>query len=321
MEIIRRLPVPTGDIVVVRGERGMLEFVSLGDYGKDVNIKCDALGLSRVPSPVRHTTMMPLTKKWVVTISTQYGCSMRCIFCDVPKVGPGKNASGVDMLGQIWTAIRLHPTVSRTDRLNIHFARMGEPTFNYDVLAVGRAIKLMLEPDYTVHPVVSTMMPRLHTDLFWFLKGWMDIKNYVYGGEAGLQLSINSTNDGERDAMFDGSSASLSSIGKLVARLPSPRGRKITLNFAVAGYEINGTKLRNWFDPARCICKLTPMHKTAAAIEHGIQTGGDYTEYHPYQQAEESLKAAGFDVLVFIASKEEDESRITCGNAVLAEGK
>ena len=140
MEIIRRLPVPTGDIVVVRGERGMLEFVSLGDYGKDVNIKCDALGLSRVPSPVRHTTMMPLTKKWVVTISTQYGCSMRCIFCDVPKVGPGKNASGVDMLGQIWTAIRLHPTVSRTDRLNIHFARMGEPTFNYDVLAVGRAI-------------------------------------------------------------------------------------------------------------------------------------------------------------------------------------
>lgn len=36
------------------------------------------------------------------------------------------------------------------------------------------------------------------------------------------------------------------------------------------------------------------------------------------QVAEEKLKAAGFDVLVFIASREEDEGRITCGNAILS---
>jgi 23S rRNA (adenine2503-C2)-methyltransferase len=33
---------------------------------------------------------------------------------------------------------------------------------------------------------------------------------------------------------------------------------------------------------------------------------------------EEALKNEGFDVIVFIPSKEEDESRITCGNAILA---
>ena len=31
------------------------------------------------------------------------------------------------------------------------------------------------------------------------------------------------------------------------------------------------------------------------------------------------LEAVGFDVIVFVPSKEEDESRITCGNAILAD--
>jgi 23S rRNA (adenine2503-C2)-methyltransferase len=48
-------------------------------------------------------------------------------------------------------------------------------------------------------------------------------------------------------------------------------------------------------------------------------TDGGYDFYYPYKKAEEDLKAAGFDVIVFIPSKEEDESRITCGNAILAD--
>ncbi len=42
--------------------------------------------------------------------------------------------------------------------------------------------------------------------------------------------------------------------------------------------------------------------------------------YVPYQEVEQYLKDAGFDVLVFIPSIEEDESRITCGNAILSDG-
>jgi hypothetical protein len=45
---------------------------------------------------------------------------------------------------------------------------------------------------------------------------------------------------------------------------------------------------------------------------------GDYTTYYPYKEDEERLKNAGYDVLVFIASVEEDLGRITCGNAILA---
>lgn len=109
MNIIERISVPTGDILIVNGERGPLEMLSLGDYGKDVNIKCDALGLTREPSRVRHTDLLPLEEKWVITISTQYGCSMGCSFCDVPKVGTGRNATFNDLIRQVLTGIKLHP--------------------------------------------------------------------------------------------------------------------------------------------------------------------------------------------------------------------
>jgi len=90
---MRNIATPTGNILIVDGDHGQLECLSLGDYGKDVNIKCDAMGLSRDPGQVRHQQMLPLSKKWVITVSTQYGCSMGCRFCDVPKVGPGRNAT------------------------------------------------------------------------------------------------------------------------------------------------------------------------------------------------------------------------------------
>ena len=162
------------------------------------------------------------------------------------------------------------------------------------------------------------MMPRRNRGLYEFLDAWMHIKNYHLGGEAGLQLSINSTASGERDAMFGGSALDLENISALMSHVPLPLGRKITLNFALAGYTIDPDILLRHFDPCHYIIKLTPMHKTAACVDSGTKTAGDYTTYEPYQETEEKLKAAGYDVLVFIASREEDDGRITCGNAILS---
>jgi 23S rRNA (adenine2503-C2)-methyltransferase len=322
MEILQRIPVPTGDILIVKGDKGKLECLSLGDYGKAVNIKADFLDLDREPERVRHQALLPLEEKWVITISTQYGCSMGCSFCDVPRVGPGSNASTSDLFGQIEAGLSLHPEVARTDRLNIHFARMGEPTWNPNVIKCGLALQERLAarlPGSLIHPVVSTMMPRNNVGLEPFLVEWTSlIKNELFHGDAGLQLSINSTSDIERDDMFNWNQLSLVQISDMMARMPPPLGRKYTLNFAVAGYEIDAEYLAALFPPKRFIVKLTPMHKTRAATQNGIRTEGDYTQYHPYQVHEAELKAAGFDVLVFIASDQEDMSRITCGNAILS---
>jgi len=317
MKILRRLKVPTGDILIVEGQLGKLEMLSVGDYGKEVNVKCDAMGLSRDPERVSHTRLLPLEEKWVITISTQYGCAMNCTYCDVPKVGSGKNATFDDLIRQVLTGIKLHPEVETTKRLNIHFARMGEPTWNPNVLDATKWLKTHVDPEYRIHPVVSTMMPSRNIWLKTFIHTWMRIKNRLLRGEAGLQISINSTDEAERQEMFSGNALSLTDISRLMEGIV-PAGRKITLNFAVADWTIDADVLRECFHPQDYIVKLTPMHKTARAEENGIETFGDYTTLHPYKDIEESLKAVGYDVLVFIASEAEDLGRITCGNAILS---
>jgi len=323
MEITKNIATPTGNILIVQGERGPLEMLSLGDYGKGVNIKCDALGLDRIPEKVKHTKLLPLEEKWVITISTQYGCSMGCEFCDVPLVGPGINATLNDLIQQVLTGIHLHPEVVATKRLNIHFARMGEPSWNPAVLDAARWFRDHLrrgddgEIKYEVHPVVSTIMPKRNEWLKVFIHTWMRIKNRVYEGNAGLQLSINSTDEYERARQFNNNALSLHGIARIMEGVV-PYGRKITLNFAVADYDINPAILLRYFNPEHYIVKLTPMHKTIEAEKRRIRTMGDYTTYYPYHEHEVALKSAGYDVLVFIASKDEDESKITCGNAILA---
>jgi 23S rRNA (adenine2503-C2)-methyltransferase len=324
-KITKRLSVPTGDICIMNGERGKeLEFLSLGDYGREKNVKADFLGLDKDINGVPNGNIMPLTEKWVVTISTQYGCSMGCVFCDVPKVGSGKNATYHDMLDQIQLALSIHPEIEYTKRLNIHFARMGEPTFNGNVLDVAACLRRNIydfwDKSGTIHPVVSTMLPRTNKNLVKFLDVWTnDIKNGLYNGEAGLQFSINSTNNEQRDKMFRGSSLSLEEIAKIGVGLPMPVGRKYALNFALAdGYELDAVKLAHYFSPQKFMVKVTPLHCTDSCLENDIKTTGGYEYFTPYKPAEEALKAAGFDVLVFIPSHDEDDGLITCGNAILS---
>ena len=321
MKILKNIKVPTGNIMIVSGNKGNLECLSIGDYGKEANLKADFMGLTRNIEHVEHQEMLPLTEKWVITISTQYGCSMNCKFCDVPKVGKGVNATYDDLKNQIITGLSLHPEIATTKRLNVHYARMGEPTWNNAVLDFTRNMRKELYPyigDSLIHPVVSTMLPKTNKMLKEYLENWMDIKNNIFNGDAGLQFSINSTSDEERDDMFSGSSLGLEEISEIGRTLEMPKGRKITLNFAVAGYEVNAEKLRDLFSPDKFVVKLTPMHKTHTALENGIKTDGDYTTMYPYIHIEESLKKVGFDVLVFIASDYEDLGRITCGNAILS---
>ena len=46
-----------------------------------------------------------------------------------------------------------------------------------------------------------------------------------------------------------------------------------------------------------------------------------YYSYDVYEQFEKPLIEEGWQVIVFIPSKEEDEDRITCGNALISEMK
>lgn len=319
MNIIRNMDVPTGNICIAAGEKGLLEFVSLGDYGKDKNLKADFLGIEREINGVPHGDILPLSEKWVITVSTQYGCSMGCSFCDVPKVGPGKNATTDDIVNQVMCGISLHPEIKQTKRLNVHFARMGEPSWNNAVLAATLKLKEVVK-DYWgwgFHPVVSTICPAHNYNLEAFLKMWMIIKNDVLNGEAGLQISVNTTDQTIRSKTMP-NALPLFHIARMFNG-ERVKGRKITLNFALTDASIDAGYLAEIFDPENFLCKITPMHETTACKSNGLLTRDGYTKYYPYKETEEVLKKAGFDVIVFIPSKEEDESRITCGNAILSD--
>lgn len=323
MNITRKVKVPTGEIYVAIGEKNKpLEFLTVGDYGKDANIKADLLGVTRELNGVPNGECMPLSEKWVITISTQYGCSMNCKFCDVPKVGKGINVTKNDLDNQIISALKEHPEVESTKRLNIHFAKMGEPTFNPNVILCADELLKTVRPYIGrshVHPVVSTMLPKNNNNLMSFLQDWCDIKNYRFRGAAGLQFSINSTDDVQRDYLFSGNSLSLEEISMIGKLLPDPVGRKYALNFALADDSIiDAKKLRYLFDSHKFMVKITPLHVTSSSTANNIVTFGGYDSFVPYADVEKSLKEVGFDVIVFVPSYDEDNGLITCGNAILS---
>lgn len=310
----------TGKIYV--DDERKLEFLTVGDYGKENNIKAEFLGLHKEINGVKNTDV-DLTEKWIATISTQKGCPMKCKFCDCPKFGFYGNATEEEMCYEIETILK-GEDVKETDRFNVHFARMGEPTFNFEVLNFAKNILRNLVSKHikakTIHPVVSTMLPKSNKRLEEFLLEWCYIKNEIYNGEAGLQFSINTTSNEQRNEQFNGMSLSLKEISKIADKLPMPKGRKYTLNFAVTSQTIlNANELSRLFDKEKFIVKITPIHETDSAIKNGFNVTTSYSDYDVYRQFEKPLIDEGWQVIVFVPSKEEDSDRITCGNALISD--
>ncbi len=283
--------IPTGKICIKDCDKGKLEFLSIGDYGAENNVKADFLGLTKEIEGVPNGEIMSLKEKWVVTISSQYSCSSNCRFCDVPKVNKGRalNATYNDLKTQVIESLKLYPEISSTKRLNVHVARMGEPTWNFNVLKLGKDLLKIVRPYINrshVHPVISTMLPKNHKRLMEFLNVWtIDIKNEIFRGAAGLQFSINSTSDEQRNYMFRDSSLSLEEISNIGKYLIDPVGRKYALNFALADeYEVDAKKLRRLFDPNKFMVKITPLHYTKSCLENNIITTDGYNEYTPYKK-------------------------------------
>ena len=301
-----------------------MEYLYVGDYGKENNIKADFLGFKKEINQVSHHKV-DLKDKMVVTISTQKGCPMNCMFCDCPKVKFGGNVSREELAEEVINAIK-YSGCKYTERFNLHLARMGEPSLNaanvlnflkYDLRDIVNA---NMKAD-VIHPVFTTMMPKSLgiEGMGQILDAFCQIKNEDYDGEAGLQLSINSTDEKQRRELFRGRSMSLEDIAYIARNLPKPKGRKYTLNFPVTDKTILDPKeLSRLFDMDKFIVKITPIHETNEANANGINTPEGYYKYDVYRQFEQPLIEEGWDVIVFIPSKEEDEDRITCGNALLS---
>ena len=122
--------------------------------------------------------------------------------------------------------------------------------------------------------------------------------------------------------MFAGMSITLEELAEIAKNMPTPISRKYCLNFAYStDFEIDADKVAKLFDPEKFMCKITPIHNNNACRENGIVTVGGYDSYRPYKKPETDLKAAGFDVLVFVPSMDEEDGLVTCGNLILGGSK
>lgn len=300
-----------------------LEYLYVGDYGKENNIKASFLGYDKRIDEVKHHDV-DITDKLVVTVSSQKGCPMNCNFCDCPKLGFKGNATLPELVTEIMSGVALSG-IKHGKRLNVHYARMGEPTFNPNVITSAEYIAKMLGDENSnvtfdeYHPVVSTMMPKANKNLKEFLHKWVET-GFVYGGEDGfgLQFSINTLDEDDRNAMFRNRSMSLQEISDVIRELPMPKKRKYTLNFAVTSKSNLDVELMNkYFDKDKCIVKITPIHETVEAVDEGYEIVKDFDVYEKFEQP---LVDDGWDVIVFVPSREEDADRITCGNSLIALG-
>ena len=297
-----------------------LEYLYVGDYGKENNIKADFLGYTKRIEKVEHKPV-DITDKLVVTVSTQKGCSEKCNFCDCPKFGYKGNISVFELVHEITGGIALSG-IKHGKRLNVHFARMGEPTYNFNVIDAAKIMGEMLCPttfdtDYfdEFHPVVSTMMPKNNIRLKEFLLKWTNMSTLWKGG-IGLQFSINTLDENQRNKMFNNRSLSLQEISDIIKELPLPNERKYTLNFDVTSdCNLDPVLMNKYFDKSKCIVKITPIHKTVEAVNNGYEI---ITDFDVYEKFEQPLVKAGWDVIVFVPSAEEDMDRITCGNSLIA---
>jgi len=302
--------------IIVSDEEMKLEYLYVGDYGKENNIKADFLGYTKRIDKVEHKDV-DISDKLVVTVSSQKGCPMKCNFCDCPKFGFHGNATFPELMSEITTGVALSG-IKHGKRLNIHFARMGEPTFNNNVIEAACKAKEIFDNMFDeFHPVVSTMCPKDNKNLSNFLYLWV-MKGFIYGGEDGfgLQFSINTLDEEARNKAFNGRSLSLEEIGKLISNLPMPKRRKYTLNFAVTSESnLDPILMDRYFDKNKCIVKITPIHETHEAVNNGYEI---VKNFDVYEKFEKPLVDAGWDVIVFIPSEEEDSDRITCGNSLIA---
>lgn len=263
-----------------------------------------------------ESTQPPYTReeKWVLIVSTLFGCPVGCRFCDAGSNYKGK-VSYEQIMFQIDYLLKLRFRSNRidTDKFKIQFARMGEPAFNEDVIRVLEDL-----PDKYVFknfiPSISTVAPESCGQFFERL---LEVRKKRYPLKFQLQFSIHSTIHSVRDELIPVKKWDFPSIAEYGHAFYNPGGTKIVLNFALSKKSVvDPAILLEYFNPERFIIKLTPVNPTLRAVKNNIESsikpGATEVDLSP------ALRKAGYDVILSIGEWEENKIGSNCGQYISA---
>lgn len=254
----------------------------------------------------------PRDEKWVLIVSSLFGCPIRCLMCDACGNYLGKLEAD-EIMAQIDHLIRQRFPDGKVPvpKFKVQFARMGEPALNPAVLDVLR--RLPDEYDAPgLMPCISTVAPaggRL------FFEDLLDIKNELYsGGNFQLQFSIHTTDHEKRDEIMPVNKWTLKEIAAYGNRWLGPGDRKITLNFAMAeGFPVSPEVIRRFFHPDRFIIKLTPINPTRRSEENRLKSYIKLDDPVPGRRMVDHFTSKGYETILSIGEPSENEIGSNCG--------
>jgi 23S rRNA (adenine2503-C2)-methyltransferase len=257
---------------------------------------------------------LPKGQKWIINLSTQFGCPVGCPYCDAGG-GYRGDLSCAQLLAMVDYVLRRNSAglAQRCAKLKVHFSRMGEPALNDAVLDALCGLREKL-PHPGVWACVATTAPRNRH--VWF-ESLREIKTALFPGRFQLQFSLNTTDEAARKKLVPIAHCSFAEIAAYGRRFHRPGDRKVVLNFALAAdVPFDPRVIEAHFAPETFAVKLTPINPTAAGKRNGFATILRSERETALHRAVSALRARSFDVVISVGDAGEDEIGSNCGQAL-----
>jgi 23S rRNA (adenine2503-C2)-methyltransferase len=255
---------------------------------------------------------LPREKKWVLLVSTMFGCPIGCLMCDAGGHYHGKPTRD-EILAQIDFLVdkRFPDRLIPCEQFKIQFARMGEPSLNSQVLDVLQELPHRYQAPGLM-PSISTVAPA-GTERFF--NRLLEIKQENYkNGHFQFQVSLHTTDTEVRDRYIPVKKWSFAQIAEYGARFFTPGDRKITLNFALAqSTPVDPAVLLSFFDPDKFLIKITPLNPTYRARENALVSYVNPLSAGQKYELIQALQDAGYQVILSIGETEENRIGSNCG--------
>ncbi len=258
---------------------------------------------------------LPREKKWVLIVSSLFGCPVGCSFCDGGISYKGK-LSKEEIFAQIDFPIRKRYPDGNipVKKFKVQFARVGEPALNPAVIEVLSELPYRYNAPGLL-PCVSTIAPE-GTDEF-FDKLLYVRKNIYRKKEFQLQFSIHTTDSELRDKLIPVKKWNFKKVAEYGEAFYEENFRKITLNFALAHETtVESSILLEYFDPDKFLIKITPINPTYKALKNKISSFLEPNNNKKSQVLINNLQNAGYQVIKSIGILEENNIGSNCGQYI-----
>jgi 23S rRNA (adenine2503-C2)-methyltransferase len=314
-ELVYKHELPSGNVYVSynKEKNFYIETTSMQDV--DTKNKSQEI-LTTLNKDIIKKHLVPIKDKWLIAISTQFGCPQKCKFCLVPTLPFKGNLTRDDMWEQLEFVFSQHPEVTECDKVKVGFARMGEPQYNWkNILQVMRDMKTYRE-GFRFLPCYNTILPKVNvfgkSPVEVLSEEVMSVKEYL-DGFLHIQISTNSTNEEQRKELFGGADVvTIEEMKKEFNDIPN-NNRLITLNFICGSeWELDPNKLEGLNPSVFCV-KLTPLNVNPATEKNNLEDAIKWNWDNMFK-IKERLSAFGLKTIIDVAAM--CELDLCCGNLV-----